>query len=405
MKKSLYLIAAAAIALFTSCAKQEMDVPQENSTDKYDVLIKVRADSPQTKGSYDGTTGQFKWAAGDQIGVHAWMTNNRDNNWPQPLDLTAGEGEVEGTFGINNFDEKTYGTVAFYPWNGYKDQGGTHLWNGNLYVRLRPEISYLNGSGNPQQMLPLAAAIEDGQTDNIQFKHLGSGIMVTIKDVPAKANKVSLTLPGKGITGEFSVSLADITAGTATITATNAGENDTVSITFNTASDKRDMSFVFPIPTLSLSGLTIGLYNSDMLMWSKSASAASATTLSKGDVLSMPEFTVPASKTINVGIISYLLNDSGFNPDNCKVHYWGGLNGEGDASLTKTEKTEQKAVGSSYWDNNLQTFTMFKAEVPVDITGFKVYDATNNRWFGADASSSTVSAYIFNYSGDKAYYE
>ena len=105
--------------------------------------------------------------------------------------------------------------------------------------------------------------------------------------------------------------------------------------------------------------------------------------------------------TIHVGVISYVKDDLGLT--GWQVHYWGGSSGASDANMTATGKTEQKAVGSAYWNNAAQTFTMFTAEIPSDSTGYKVHNGS--RWFGDDADATVTTAYIFNYDGDKALYE
>lgn len=121
---------------------------------------------------------------------------------------------------------------------------------------------------------------------------------------------------------------------------------------------------------------------------------------------SAPITLAKTTRAISVGIIEYFGNRT----TNYYVHYWG--NGfDGDALLTAStpQPTESKSVGNEYWDNAPQTFYMLNpVEVPSNITGFKVKydDGSNQTWFGDDADASTVSkAYIFNYSGDRAYYE
>ena len=111
--------------------------------------------------------------------------------------------------------------------------------------------------------------------------------------------------------------------------------------------------------------------------------------------------TEPATKTITVGVISYVINELGAT--GYQVHYWGG-SAVGDVNLTATGTTKQKSVGSAYWNNAPQTFTMYTAAIPADATGFKIHKG--DRWFGDDGNALTQNtAYTFNYSGDKALYE
>ena len=105
--------------------------------------------------------------------------------------------------------------------------------------------------------------------------------------------------------------------------------------------------------------------------------------------------------TITVGVINYVINELGNT--GYKVRYWGGAVGAKDADLTATGKTEKKSVGKAYWNGDEQTFTMFTATVPSGFDGYKVHNG--DRWFGDDGTPDKTTAYIFNYSGDKALYE
>ncbi|MGN0453969.1 MAG: hypothetical protein ACI4G1_02195 [Ruminococcus sp.] len=115
--------------------------------------------------------------------------------------------------------------------------------------------------------------------------------------------------------------------------------------------------------------------------------------------------TAPASeKTIKVGVISYVYNETKDSESSYQVHYWndGGLTG--DANCTSLGTTESKSVGSSYWSGSAQTFRMYQASIPAEATGFKFH--IGDRWFGGDGNTAKNNAvYIFNYSGDKALYD
>ena len=114
--------------------------------------------------------------------------------------------------------------------------------------------------------------------------------------------------------------------------------------------------------------------------------------------------TVPkTTKTITVGVINYVYNETSSNTGDYQVHYWGGSSGTGNANCTSLGTTESRSVGADYWSNSTQTFYMYTAEIPNDATGFKFH--IGDRWFGDDGNASTQNAvYAFNYSGDKALY-
>ena len=112
----------------------------------------------------------------------------------------------------------------------------------------------------------------------------------------------------------------------------------------------------------------------------------------------IPAAAADSTRTVKVGVISYLIDELG--AAGWQVHYWDSTT-SGDANAVAAGTTEQKAVGSAYWENAEQTFTMFTAEIPADATGIKVHNG--NRWFGDDGVAGQK-AYVFNYSSDKALY-
>lgn len=295
MKKSLFALAALATFFAFSCTK-EQQFPDEQLGSQ-GITLTVSAENNITKGTYSDA-GQFTWAAGDKIGVNAWMNTDLTDHWPAPLTLKSEDaGKTVGNFEDTAFDTstKTYGTVAFYPWNGYAkgtaDENGTNVGDdGKLYVHLKPVIAYNNDSSHPQHLLPLAATITDNQTDPIQFKQLGAGIKVSVKNVPTKANKISLTIPGKNITGWYTIEdLSKIDTGEAFISSTD-GSDSMVAITFDQGSAARDMDFVFPVPTGAIPGMEIRLYSDNAEIYKRVAPAQP--TLTRGQLLTNDSITI-----------------------------------------------------------------------------------------------------------------
>ena len=102
------------------------------------------------------------------------------------------------------------------------------------------------------------------------------------------------------------------------------------------------------------------------------------------------------TKTVYVGVIEYITD---FVPT---LHYWGS-GFSGNATLTATGETVQFSVGSSYWDNAEQKFTLYKAEVPVGATGAKTWDQGSNeneKWAAEDVTlSGDDLILLFEYGG------
>lgn len=106
-----------------------------------------------------------------------------------------------------------------------------------------------------------------------------------------------------------------------------------------------------------------------------------------------------ATKTVYVGVISYILNEKNFVPT---LHYWNNSTGLiGDATLTAVGETKTYAVGSSYWSNAAQTFTIYKAEIDAASAGMKTYKKDSNDCWAAEEVNPGTNQIIlvFEYGG------
>ncbi len=86
-------------------------------------------------------------------------------------------------------------------------------------------------------------------------------------------------------------------------------------------------------------------------------------------------------ETVYVGVVEHIKD---FVPT---LHYWNNTIGlSGDASLTATGTTVQYSVGSTYWNDEAQTFKVYTAEVPSNANGYKLFSAANrDKWAAEDA--------------------
>ncbi len=113
----------------------------------------------------------------------------------------------------------------------------------------------------------------------------------------------------------------------------------------------------------------------------------------------------PTTKTVYVGVVEHIKD---FVPT---LHYWNDSTGlVGDATLVATGETQQYAVGSAYWNNSKQKFTVYRTEIPVAATGMKTYNkASNNCWANEDVNATDgqillVWEYGTNTDGSKIYH-
>ena len=283
MKKSLFLMAAAAV-LLAGCTK-EMDSPvKETPLGMKTVTLKASYDADLTKTTYEGDK-TLSWSAGDKIGVGVSVDGQIQT---VAFELTEGAGTPSGTFtGVIPENGEVTGT-AFYPWNGEQSDdaavGGSNVGgDGNIYFHLFPETAWTEDSAP----LLLAAQFED--PDAIVFKQAAGAMKITLKDVPADADKVVLTVENKEISGWYALNPEN--AGTDAITTANSGTGTSQqAYTFDTAEDFRDMTFYFPLPAIELPSFNVELFAGSSSLWRMSSTKSRAIT--RGKILRMPELTV-----------------------------------------------------------------------------------------------------------------
>ena len=283
MKKFAFFAALAAVAV-VGCNKQEKDLPVDAGRT---IVVKVTAENDLTRGDYN-EAGSFIWSASDRIGVNMYAEAGHDYNpWSAPLVLTAGEGTPDGTFtydgSLPNYVH--YGTAAFYPYDGTNQPASNVGGDGNMYFYLPASIDYVEGMNR----MMLVGAIEQDATD-IHLYQAGAGIRISLKDVPARATKVSLTVGDMSIAGIWP-SIAPGDAGTAAASAPTGGES-TVTYNIATASDVRDMVFTYAVPVQDYAGarLTVTVAEGNNTIWTKSGTVN--TSPGRGQILAMPELTV-----------------------------------------------------------------------------------------------------------------
>ena len=345
MKKYIFFLVGAFLA--TGCSK---NVSFDNQSLNNVVKINVTGERAFTKGVYNSSTGVFDWANGDQIGVYftKGSLGNVAFNW-------TGGTVFESSVSISESDH--YGKVAYYPYNGDANNSvtddGTNYSGSTLYIHLKPTIEY-NSSIMP---LPLVANLgEDEDPTTIELKQVGAGVQVKLNNVPEEADKVTLTIDGKDITGWFEYDPAMIDSqylGDGVVQVQdNAEKGSSVSYTFN-HSNAEDMVFTFPIPAVSAPTIKVDLYVDDVIIATKKSGTLND--IQRGHILPM--------KALNVQDYAfYMVGD--FNDWNLS---------EGRKQLTKVGKWQYGTV--------LNRFKLCFENTASDWS--EVYGMNENNWFNS----------------------
>ena len=311
MKKSLILMSAAAL-LLAGCAKEMESPVKETPLGMKTVTLKARYDADLTKTTYEGDK-TLSWTAGDKIGVGVTVDGQIQT---VAFELTDGAGSPSGTFTGEIPENGEVTGTAFYPWNGEQSNdaatGGSNVGgDGLIYFHQFPETAWVEGEA------PLLLAAQFDDPNAIVFKQAAGAMKVTLKEVPADADKLVLTVNGKEISGWFALNPAN--AGTDAITTANSGTGTSqLAYTFATADADRDMTFYFPLPAIELPSFNVELFAGNASLWSMSSTKAR--TITRGKILRMPELTVEVmDRTFflvgYIGGVDYYGNDYKFDKD------------------------------------------------------------------------------------------
>ena len=307
--KKLLLFVAVATLFFASCQKEiEPTASDAAATDQEDATIddnhftfkaSIEAlkdnNNPDAKGTLNASN-QLVWKANDKIGIY--FSNWNDNN-NQAFTLSSGADTTEGDFSIDTgwSYNPNDATAAFYPWDDNDNSGdGTNnnVYDGYVYFTLH-EGNYGYSSG--KMLTPLVASLSN--STNIQFKHAGAAVKVTINNVPAHSKSIGMAVNGQQVSGSYSVRVAN--AGTDAIAVVGSADNTKNSVWLNYwNSSESEWTFIFPVPELTKPKLSFQMYDeNNILVWSKNLKAQSSD-LGRGDILVMPAIDITPYKQFNV---------------------------------------------------------------------------------------------------------
>ena len=262
-----------------------------------------------TKGTFvDDRT--FQWQEGDQIGVYMYSTtltnvtgsygvSGEYGPWIAPFDIQSGAGTGTAVFSreLNGDLGECYGNVAVYPFTidtepAYHTSSYTYAADdtkGTLTFYLPSEYKDLEDLDMVR--MPMAAVLDmdaEGAKKVFEFKHLGGAVKVTLQNVPAKAKYFKLTAAeGGNISGDFTISLADV--GTGTLQGTGSG--NTVQLSLQEGQAASELVMYFPVPAGTYK-FKLSVYG-DGITYLESYGGSTANTVGRGNILQMPAITIP----------------------------------------------------------------------------------------------------------------
>ena len=261
MKYRILSLLAFAGMFFSCCAVEE--TPSVEST----ICAVMENDDTRTSVTDEGF---FTWSSGDQVWLHT-----TSGSVVGILSSGAGTPSAQFSFGAH-FGEMT--GKAVYPYNT------GHSMSGNTLHVVMP-ASYDLGSSLENTNAAMYGVNVDG---TIKFNHLAGVMRFTFKNVPAGANKFTITLDKK-INGTFA---ADLTADYPIIEAEDSSSDAdrTITLNFDALTEMSDICLNIPLPVGTYTTLDLGMYDDDTAIWTYSNTVTN--TISRKTLKLMPTVTI-----------------------------------------------------------------------------------------------------------------
>ena len=285
----LAMIGSAALLLAASCSEKEAAVPESGKTWVAEVSVGMPGEDDATRVVFVGDR-TFTWEAGDQIGIFTYPTTAEAEATytPKfvPFTLASGEGTAAAKFTAELPEGVDFGYVAIYPCT---DKSTFDMNTGVLTFNLPTVWSNSITDYGSKVRMPMAAELDMlGDKGSFDFKHVGGAVKVTLHDVPANTNCMSIWSSTK-LSGLFTIAASSI--GTGVLVEEGSDNRGTVQFNFPSGNCPSDLTVYFPVPCGSYRfGLSVFNTNDDYVL--DHDMTASAQTVGRGTILQMPEITI-----------------------------------------------------------------------------------------------------------------
>ena len=261
MKYRILSVLALAGMLFSSCVKEIL------TAEGGSILAVMENDDTRTSVTDEG---KFTWSEGDQVWLHT-----TSGGVVGTLSSGAGTASADFSFGAY-FGEMT--NRAVYPYND------EHSISGDVLSVNMPS-SYDLGSNLTNTNAAMYGEVSDGR---LKFNHMAGVMRFKFKNVPAGANKFTITLDKK-ISGTFT---ADLTEAFPVIEAeeTSVASEKTITLNFDALTKTSEISLYVPLPLGTYNTLDLALYAGTNSVWTYSKYVTN--TISRKSLKLMPTITL-----------------------------------------------------------------------------------------------------------------
>lgn len=220
MRKFLYNVMLFAAVCLVGCQSEQL--VEGNETDKNTRTIEIFAEMEGEAGSrtaLDGSKGQLKWQAGDQLSV--FLSGKQSSS---AFTINEGFSSTGATFTgeVQDGGNTLKANVAFYPYN----EGVTYNDSKSSLTTSISSTQKSNGNGTfAQGVYPMMAVTDGPDSYNFAFKNVLAGTQLYVKGSGQKIVKVVMEVEGQPLAGDYTVGYSK--EGVTTVTP---GENTKNSI-------------------------------------------------------------------------------------------------------------------------------------------------------------------------------
>lgn len=235
--KKLYIFSAVLLVVAAACSQENVPAADESQAQSQEVqpvdepvkvtYIEAYFDDG-TKASIGGGGGAFSWSVGDKIAVYT------ADGYKMSDALEAAASSATFSFsGSNAFEDAGRTDLAVFPasmvFDGESVRSGSasNHTTSSLTITLPASYTLAQAQDN-ETPRPMIATNTPGS--GLAFKSICALVRVTVNNLPKDTYSLKVSFPGKKVQGDFT--LGDLTVGTSgVVTASTAGEDDTVTIT------------------------------------------------------------------------------------------------------------------------------------------------------------------------------
>lgn len=249
MKKFLFALTAAAVALLSSCAKEETPAAVESNSGAFTITARIDNDATKTHYVEGASSASLYWNSGDQFKLIVYKDDEGKAanfySFQAANDASGSEATftiVSGSMDLTNYKPAGY---AVYPkalaTGGVKDA---------YTVTLSGEYTVASGTDLSKVAVPMIGVPTDAADANTYVFSPAVGVLkVQLTNVPASARKVVLkAVDADNVSGVFPLDAAN---GFRMADAGSAGH--TVTVNFPSQTEGSDIAVYMPIPVGSIS--------------------------------------------------------------------------------------------------------------------------------------------------------